>query len=491
MANSHIIEFIQSLNSEEIKIVKKHLSSETKIKKLLNTLSNHPDKSFSDKELSVLLKSNSNSIRVLKSRLFNQAKKILLLDEHFENNLLFNERERIVFVLKKELLLAKSLFRILNQKKIETVKIILNKVIKQGKEYQLFDLLVEALILQKQIKGPREGLELYNTISKEIEFFSDCYKAVNNACDAYYTLILNTDFKNLFTKKQLEDYLIDSIKKMEIDFKRTKAQEVNYFMYLFKIALLEHKRNYHQACYKCKKLLYLLKSNKILYGRDRIGFAMGNLSIFSIYIGSYKQAEMYAKDAQQFHVKNSFNNLILKEQEFYALFYGGNYCNAIQCIEEIQTHLVADIGKYRKSKFIYFQAYAFFASNQFKDALQLLNKTLEIEKDKTGWNISVKILIILVFIKLNKLSEASRALGALRKYIDRLSKSDEVKLRDKIILKLLYELQKDGFKRKEKNKKTDKLIAELSDQNKPTSWNYYTPELIPFHEWAMTLPIKN
>jgi tetratricopeptide (TPR) repeat protein len=145
---------------------------------------------------------------------------------------------------------------------------------------------------------------------------------------------------------------------------------------------------------------------------------------------------------------------------------------------------MADTGGYRKSKFIYYQACVLFATKQFKEALQLLNKSLDIEKDKTGWNIALRTLNILVFIELNKINEAARALEALRKYMERLTKSDEVKQRDILIIKLLREIEKDGFRLNQKNMIASKLLKELSEKNKPTSWNYYTPELIPFHEWV-------
>lgn len=113
-----------------------------------------------------------------------------------------------------------------------------------------------------------------------------------------------------------------------------------------------------------------------------------------------------------------------------------------------------------------------------------MNKSLEIEKDKTGWNIALRTLNIIVFIELSKINEASRALEALRKYMERLTKSDEVKQRDILIIKLLREIEKDGFRYDPKNANATKMLKELSEKDKPVSWNYYTPELIPFHEWV-------
>jgi hypothetical protein len=89
-----------------------------------------------------------------------------------------------------------------------------------------------------------------------------------------------------------------------------------------------------------------------------------------------------------------------------------------------------------------------------------------------------------------KKQEASTSIGTLRKYLERTGKKKEINERYILILKLIRELEKDGFKRNEKNKTAIKLLTELSDKDKPTTWNYFTPELIPFHEWVMTLPEK-
>lgn len=498
MAAIHIVKFIQSLNEKEVQVIDDYIQSiyllsgsnteESKQIKLFRYITSNKDKLLTDSELSKhVLTANLASLKYLLSEKIYDA---LLLSKHIENKAVFNQREQIVFGLKKKILLIKALFRTLNQGRIETVNFLVMETIKVSKEDQVYDILIEALILQKHIKGVRLGFEEFKKINTEIAFYENCFRCVQEACDAYYRLILNHEFINSLTKKELDDHLKSSIKKMENDYKATKSQEVDYFMHIFKIALFENEKNFLQAIFYCKKLLSLLKNSKVLYSKDREGFAIGNLSIFNVYTGNFKAAATHAKNAQQLHINNSFNYLTLKEQEFYANFYAGNYKEATKCVSELLEHSLADTGGYKKSKFIYFEACILFATKQFKEALQLLNKSLEIEKDKTGWNIALRTLNILVFIELNKINEASRSLEALRKYIERLTKSDEVKQRDVLIIKLLREIEKDGFRFDPKNANATKMLKELSEKDKPVSWNYYTPELIPFHEWVKGTAVK-
>jgi tetratricopeptide (TPR) repeat protein len=492
MAAIHIVKFIQSLNEKEIQVIDDHIQSiyllsgsntnESKQLKLFRFITSNKDRALTDVELSKHVSTpNLASLKYLLSEKIYDA---LLLSKHIENKTIFSPKEQVTLSLKKKIILVKSLSRTQNQGRIETINFLLAETIKLSKEYEAFDILIEALILQKYLKGIRAGINEFEQINNEIIFYDNSFKCVQNALDAYYRLILNQEFINSLTKKELEQHIRTSIKQMEIDFKKTKAEEVYYYMHFLQMALYENEKNFKQAIIYCKKLLLMVKKSKVLFSKDRIGFAMANLTQFNVFIGNYKEAAATAKNAQQFHINHSFNYLSLKEQEFFANFYGSNYKEAMKCTEEMLEHSMADTGGYRKSKFIYYEACVLFATKQFKEALQLLNKSLEIEKDKTGWNIALRTLNILVFIELSKINEASRALEALRKYMERLTKSDEVKQRDILIIKLLREIEKDGFRLNPKNANAAKMLKELSEKNKPTSWNYYTPELIPFHEWV-------
>jgi hypothetical protein len=492
MAAIHIVKFIQSLNDKEIQVIDDHIQSiyllsgsnaaESKQLKLFRYITANSERLLTDSELSKHV--STSNLASLKYLLTEKIYDALLLNKHIENEAIFNPSDKVVFILKKKILLIKSLYKTLNQGRIETINFLLSETIKLAKENEVYDILVEALIFQKYLKGIRIGMTEFESINDQIVFYENCLKCVRNANDAYYRLILNREFIKSFTERELEKHLKFSIGQMEADYKKTKSQEVNYYLHILQIALYEHEKNYRQAITYCKKLLLLIKKSSVSYTRGRIGFAMANLSLFNVLIGNYREAALHAKNAQQFHIVNSFNYLVLKEQQFYAYFYAGNYKEATSCTEEMLEHSMADTGGYRKSKFIYYQACVLFATKQFKDALQLLNKSLEIEKDKTGWNIALRTLNILVFIELSKINEASRALEALRKYMERLTKSDEVKQRDVLIIKLLREIEKDGFRLNQKNANAVKMLKELSEKNKPTSWNYYTPELIPFHEWV-------
>lgn len=488
MSNSHIINFIKSLNSEELRISKKYICSDTKISKLLTLLTSEIE--ISNTSLSKKIGCSTESLRVLKSRLFEKIKEALLDDENFQSQILFSEREKLVFYLKKKVLLAKYLCRTINQNRIETINILIEDIIQVTKEYQIFDVLIEALTLKKQITGQRMGLVAYEKLRREIDFYDRCFRDIRRANDEYYKLVLDHEYTSSLTKDEMMFHIENSIFQMELNFKETGAEEINYHCNIFKLAKAEKAGKFKEAISLCGNILTNLKKSKIIYSNNRMGFALSYLTHYNVYLGNYKKGAKNAENAQRFNVKNSFNYFMLKEQEFFAHFYDKNYSEATKAIVELMQHSDVDAGKFRSSKFIYFHACILFRQNKFRDALKLLSSRLYIEKDKAGWNIYLRITLIMIHIHLNSVAIAGNSINALKKHIGRTIKSKEINGRTDLIIRLLNELVKDSFKRNPKNRKAAKLLQELSYKDGPDAWSHFTPELIPFHEWVMTLPAK-
>ena len=273
MAASHITEFIQSLSSEEIKVVKEYISRsnnrlvlwENKIEKLFDVIIREPNREFNYKDLTKILKTSEATLRVLKSRLFEKIEEALVMKNHLKNKLIFNHRERLVFVLKKKILLIKSLNRNQNQKRIATINLLMNETITLAKRNQIYDVLIEMLYLQRNLNGIRLGIKEFERLSKEMAYYESIQKSVQNAHSSFYKVILNNNFINSFNQLEFDQFISNSITQMEIDYKSTKAQEIFYYTYFLKIAQAERKKNYDQAILYCKKLLLLLKKSPIVY----------------------------------------------------------------------------------------------------------------------------------------------------------------------------------------------------------------------------------
>lgn len=489
MSNIHLDRFIQSLSPKEIRVIEDHISS-------ISALSGNPDESKQLKYFRHVLESKGKEINPkeissvgssnLSSLKYHLSEKIydgLLLSKHIQNEELFSEREQVLFSLKKKILLIKILYRTLNQGRTETIDILLQETIKEARENEIYDVLAEALTIQKYFKSIRLGKQEFEKLTVEADNAYSCERAVQNANDFYYRLIIDNSFIKSLSKLELDKHIDNSIKQMEHDYNKYKCQEVNYYLHIMQIVKFERQKNYLKSIEHCNKLVAFLKKSTIVNSKVRLGFASNNLSQYKTFIGKYDEAIKDSQNAQKYFITNSFNFLSSKEQEFYAYFYGGYYDKAKKCNDDLIDHSLSDVGQFRKSKFVYYQACILFSEGEFKEALGLLSKSQEIEKDKARWNISLRILIILTFIELSKINEASNALESLRKYIERASKESEVSERDKLIVKLLRIMEKDGFEYVYNNPNINSLHKTLSEKNKPVSWEHYSSELIPFNAW--------
>ncbi len=492
MATADNFEIIKHLSQQEQIIVNEYLKkfkpiglnkkNEYKEELLFQILSK--EKNVSDAELSKRLE--VKRIDMLKSNLYTKIIEALTQDRFISNGELFSKNDQTVFKLKKQLLAIRILYRNLTRDKTNSILKLLDELIKNAIKNEVYEITIEALQLKKYTTGIRFGIKEFEKIDSEIEFYKLTQTALYKATDEYSKLALNNEFQKKYTEKELDSQLSSAIKRTQSDFKNTKSNQIYYFLQLLILAQLERKKEYKKAINHSIAFIKYIKNCDIVFRKERIGFMWDNVSQFKVYLGDYKGAAIDAQKAQEYYLKNSFHSLVSIEQEFYAHFYNKNIAKALFCIELMQEHPFSDSGQFRKSKFTYYKACVMFELKQFQQAWNQLKNTLEIETDKTRWNISLRILNIILFVELKKINEASRALEALRKHIERTKIDEKITKRDQLIVTTLREFEKDGFQLNHKKNVMNNFINLLSTPNDEVSWTHYSTELIPFHKWIQS-----
>lgn len=483
MTKEIISDFFSNLHEEEIKIVSSYL--ETHISK---SNSSRTMKLFRQMISGQYTPKKSNSAEnKLKSRLLEMSLDAFLINGNM-NSEVTNKWDSTTIKLNKQLIQCKLLQRAHTPSKLEIHKHLLNQIISEAREMEIYSVLSEALRWKKFFIGLRSDLKVYEKINKEQIHAERCLKSLESATDKYWRVILSNDLsKSIQNKKQkLQDYLSE----IEKDYKETQSQQINYYLQIMKAAFFEECKDYNKAkeCYL--NLIVIMKKYKYTYRLERIGFVYNNLAFFNSLLGRHDEAIRSYKKAKSCFLPDTFHDLICTEQGFRTYFYSKKYAGASSCLSMLLAHPTSNSGRFRKSKFIYNKACLLFAQGQYKEAQVLLREPLEIEKDKTRWNISLRILNIMIFVELNKKNEAIRANEALRKFLERTRKIDELKPRDLLISKLLKEMEKSNFVFDEENSLATQLLSQLSDKNSEVAWEHYTSELIPFHEWVEGKRVK-
>lgn len=479
MANQFIDQYFQSLRQEEIQSIRNYLKrnlSDADNKKCVTVF----EKLVSGQKKEV---NEKNAYNKIKSRIFDKSLEALTLDDKFLSNGLTGGD--YAYIRLRKLLTQVTVLRLtINDKKTEAFKYQIKRIINEAKEYELYNIVVEGLYLLNNTYPPTfSTFKEYNANFKEIEFYSNCYNAKLRSIQRYFILILLNVFKQPITHKKTADYLLKSIAETKKEYKQTGSQNINYYLHIFQTAFYEKEKDFKGAVRECNTIIELLKNNKCLYKKERIGYTLDNISQYNIFLQNYSLAIQSSKKAQLQYRSGTYEYIKSKETEFSVHFYSNNIKPAAKVLNFLLSRSKTEAGSFFISKFNYYNICLLFQQKQFKEALLLLNEPLEIEKDKERWNIAVRIITIMINIELKDFKTASRNLQALRKFLVRNKNNDKISKRDLFIVNTLREFEKRDFVFYEDNLKLKQMLKQLNAPNTKISWEHFTPEMIKFHEW--------
>lgn len=419
----------------------------------------------------------------LKSRFKSKVLDALLLDINLEKKTVLDRSELVPLKLRKKIAQMVYLYHKIGAKPI--VKQLIDEVIYQAKQFEYYEGLIEALKLKKYFKGFRIGEKEFNAINKELRFYEACIKAVDKALDYYYLKIMKTDFKGNVNEKFVQKLLRDYITDLKKDYEYTLSATVGFYLKFLEQSYFENSKDYNAARDACVEQLAIVNNNVSVYRKRRVGIIYDNIAQYDILIGDYEKAINNTVAAQKHFIKKSVNFYVSKEIEFQALFHSEKYQRA-KTASAILINTVASLpGDFRYAKFRFFRANVLFMLMEIKEALKLLSEKQELSKDKAGWDIAIRILTILCHIELENFDLASQLIDGLRKHIDRQGKVAEIRERDKLIARALQLISKRGFAQGQVSEKELELLRLLASNDKRYKWEALTPEIIPFHQWAI------
>lgn len=424
--------------------------------------------------------SKEDSFRQLKSRL-NQRILDILIHENNIDKLEIEELDIVTIRLRKKF--SQVLYLYFTKGNLPVVYNLLNSIIKSAEEYNIYSILIEALRLKKQFVSIRETEDVMEEFDNQISYYQRCDEARHKAVDFYCRLVRKVDFEGGEKKDKIQALLLDGINELKQLYQELNAPVVGYYLKILELAYFSNSKNYSVAKESCMEQLEFLQS-KELYRKSRVGMVYDNAGQLQILTGNYQEAIEYFREAVKHYKSNSINVVISREQEFFAQFYMGDYNAAMETISFLISKNSDDQGNFRASKFLYYKAALLFQSGDFQQCKKIIMQNLELNQDKAGWEVAVRILSIMSNIELGNFDMASLQIISFKKHIERTSKKLLINERDKLIFKLLATLEKSGFVFSELLEKEKESFDALSNpENEPTCWKILSPELIPFHKW--------
>ena len=482
-----IKDLIKGLSNEEINSIRKYLNcfdetfgnTKTKTANLFDLLIS--DENLSPKEIINLLYTNPSSedaFDKLSKRLSEKIHECLLLDVNVERKDVYPDYIKASIDVRKKIMqanimLGRGLFNDNND--------IFDKIILKARKFELYTELVEVLYLKQRYLGFRKGKVEFDKITDDICFSEKSRDAINKALNYYYQLIINKDFSSI---NQVDRNLFEeSIIELQNLYKFTKSANVGYYLHLIEFEFYQLNGQYHEAKLVSLKLVDLIQENPSIYMKRRLGSAFVRLSENELHTCDFKEAALHARLAQDYFHKNTINHNIARETEFFSYFYQGN----LEKAEKIINGLVEDSknihSEFRHAKQAFWAANVAFLLNKKKETVNLLNQTKEIDKDKEGWNIGVRILSIMNQIESDGTDLAESQIENMRKHIERTMKMKEVRPRDITILRILNELVSQSFDFQAVWKSRKQMFEQLASFEGDQAWTINSHEMVLFHEW--------
>jgi hypothetical protein len=346
-------------------------------------------------------------------------------------------------------------------------------------EYEIFDSLVTTLYTKQRYLGFRLGTSSFQKLKSEIEFYEnnrDKSIAARKLCN-YLKAKINFSANSFEYQNELNQAVIA----LKNDYEQTKSSTIGFYYYF-----LDSVKDQDDIFLMQKKLAHLkefLTNNPAILTSNRMGDVLVNIGTNEILLFNYENSINYFKDALYFYSGVPVNMISTKEEEFQALFYSNKISQAEKVIEEIYHS-----SRTTNTPFLYSKRACFFAwiktfQGDFIRSNELLEDVKEIEKDKEGWSIGVRILTIMNSVELEQYEKADREIGKLKRHYSKTTSTKNIRKRNLVILEVLLELMKQGYDFRKAYKTQLRSFKLLESNREEYCWKIKSPELMIFHEW--------
>ncbi|MFB6257501.1 MAG: hypothetical protein ABEH38_02320 [Flavobacteriales bacterium] len=405
----------------------------------------------------------------------------LLMDPVAEDPDSFSRSSRIKLRINKELLSCRILIsRGCTRNAFE----LLNRSVREAERMELYDELIEALTIERNISGTRFGATKFRSYDRSIRFYEDCRAALQRAVDYYHRFFVEfEDFTGNNNKKV--GFLTEALSQLEADVKRTGSERIKEFLLELKILYANTVEEHEQSWRMGEQLLALVKGSKALYTERKEADIRQDIGDNLLFLHHLEPIEDHLQLPLKLYPKGDFDHLQTLEVLFLKHYYAGEIERANEVLEkEIIPSTDPDNTPFLANKWAYYRAVLALIKGDPKKAIRYLERTELLDPDKESWNLWVRFLGIMASIEAGDLDQAEHRSESARKDLERARKNGaEPSKRDQLILRILRSLEL-------LDHDLELLVTECADElNRLRSsetgmrWEVKTPELIVFPDW--------
>jgi hypothetical protein len=367
---------------------------------------------------------------------------------------------------------------------VEIKEDMLNELIRTCKKQEFYPLLLSCLEQKRWMEGLRHGKEIVDEISADMDYYRDRDKAISLASGYVLQLKIMYQRSGKINVAEVMSFLTKAISDLKKQNERFNSPSILYYQKFLEMDEQSNFRNHAGAKQICEEIIRLVFAEPSLRIRQRKGIYYAQLAQYEILLEQYDEALAHARLSLGYFPQGSKNYIASKELEFYSLFYACDYLQAEECMSYMLTAGEKALGRFRYGKYNLFLAYARFMQERNADALSALRHDFSFGSHQAGWEISFRILSILIYYELAMFDEFDRQVELLRKFMAYHSAANDFGARSEIILQLLRDAEKNDYDFSFENYSLLENLHQLEDGEKEYQWEFFTPELFPVHEWV-------
>ena len=482
-----LLDLIDSMSRSELELTRKHLRAyasnfthkRNKMFLLFDLIAYKGLRDYDAIKKKITPDIRENSFNRLIKRLIDKIQESLLLDINIKRKDTYSELFQVRFEIRKQLIKSQILR---NKSLIILSKKVLQSILKKTKLYELYDELIEALFYLQNISSSSISKKEFDLLADEIKFYEECRSKLQEARSMHQNYQVNAYSKA--SNKNMSNLLDEYIPVLKKYAEETGSANIFSFYYLLLMEKYYIDEKIDEEIEIGLEFLKLLKSNKAIFSKSRIAGIYSSLSNTVYSACNFKLNYLFSKHSVAWSKHNpGANHIFAHQNQIRSLFFLGNYIDCLNHIYELEK--LPSLRKFTlfSTQVSYMKAITFFALGEFQSADSELYSLREIEKDKEGWNLWIRIMRILCSIELLRHNLIDYDVESFRKYIERTSKQYGVRKRDKLILSVLIELDRNNYNFQLTAEKRTKELEQLSSTTKAYKWEPKSPENILFHDW--------
>lgn len=475
-----IYDILKKLKNYEIRAIRNHLNASPfeyeKVGKLFELVTRYKDKPEEFFSQKLYDSEPNNTFRVTKSRLKRLLEDAVLNDKSMTSysaqyiNALLQSKKRI---LQGEILLGRGAYK--------ASKNLLLQAVATTRKYSLHSERFHGEFLLSRNQSINMSVREFQKRTENLLDLNRINYQVNEAAILHYS-VLNVLTTQTINEESKMDEIRQQVNRIGEVAETTGSPQAQYYFFLSQILFQQYNYNYGEALEYCKKQLELVENEPAVRSKQRQGSALFQLTETSLRKGDLEEASQYVEKTLSFFSKEETNYLIVLESAFRISFYAGRYDKALGYIEKAFKHPRFEVSKLRSSRWYYFHACALFRSGNDKMALGELNSATSLLADKQGWNISFRLLEIMILHEVGYYDLLETKILNMRQFIKRTSKNSEM-YRPVKLIKILMEWHKYSLDFKKTWPKIEKHLQDLQNFHSDRPFDPNSSELIRLESW--------